>query len=79
MTTEVNAVNGHLAELIQQAQAGQEVVLTQDHKPVARIVPVAPPPKAAAPSLRISSLSGHRVLTPLISPSELADEMFDQP
>jgi antitoxin (DNA-binding transcriptional repressor) of toxin-antitoxin stability system len=38
MTTsaEVNEVNGRLAELVKQVQAGHEVVLTEGHKPVAR-------------------------------------------
>jgi prevent-host-death family protein len=75
-TAEVNEFSGRLAELVKQVQAGDEVVLTQGSKPVARIVPAAETAKVSALSLEIRSLKGHRVLTPVISQSELADEMF---
>ena len=67
---------GQLADLIKQVQAGDEVVLTQGNKPVAKLVPAlegAAPPGAALP---IRSLKGHRVLTPVISQADLAEEMF---
>jgi prevent-host-death family protein len=78
MTTmaEVDEFSGKLAELVRQVQAGNEVVLTQGHKPVARIVPALEKEAVSSGGLEIRSLSGHRVLTPVISQSELADEMF---
>ena len=37
-TAEVNEFNGRLAELVKQVQAGNEVLLTQERKPVAKII-----------------------------------------
>ena len=67
---------GQLADLIKQVQAGDEVVLTQGNKPVAKLVSAleeSTSPRAAVP---IRSLEGHRVLTPVISQADLAEEMF---
>ena len=66
---------GELADLIKKVQAGAEVLLTQGNKPVAKLVP-AGAENASRPALRIRSLKGHRVLTPVIPQSELAEEMF---
>ena len=64
------------AELVKQVQAGNEVLLTQGNKPVARIVPSPQKETAQDAALRIRSLKGHRILTPLISQADLAEEMF---
>lgn len=67
-----------LADLIKQVQAGNEVLLTQGNKPVAKLVSAlreTAPPHAA---LRVRSFKGHRVLTPVISQAELADEIFSR-
>lgn len=73
MTAEVHAAQ--LAELIKQVQAGNEVLLTQGNKPVAKLV--SAPANSPSVPLKISSLEGHRVLTPVISQADLAEEMFD--
>ena len=75
-TAEVNEFSGRLAELVKQVQAGNEIVLTQGSKPVARIVSAADEGNVSARTIEIRSLKGHRVLTPVISQSDLADEMF---
>ena len=67
---------GQLAELVKQVQAGNEVLLTQSDKPVAKVVPALENGVSPGESLRIRSLKGHRVLTPDISQEELAEEMF---
>ena len=75
-TAEVNDFAGRLAELVERVQAGDEVLLTQGSKPVARLVPAV---KEDAPSrmvLQVRSLKGHRVLTPVISQTDVAEEMF---
>jgi prevent-host-death family protein len=72
---EVNEFSGRLAELVKQVQAGDEVVLTQGNKPVAKIVS-ATEEKVSGATIEIHSLKGHRILTRVISQSELADEMF---
>ena len=69
----------HLADLVKQVQAGNEVVLTQDDKPVARIVPAREMEAGNGAALRIRSLVGHRVLAATVSQGELAEEMFGQP
>ena len=74
MTAEIGA--GQLAELVKQVQAGNEVVLTQGNKPVAKLVPALDKETAPHAPLQIRSLAGHRVLTPVISQQELAEEMF---
>jgi prevent-host-death family protein len=76
VTAEIGA--GQLAELVKQVQAGNEVLLTQGNKPVAKLVPAVENGAAPGAALRIRSLTGHRVLTPVISQAELADEMFNR-
>ncbi len=78
-TAEVNEFTGRLAELVKQVQAGNEVLLTQEHKPVAKIVSTDEKKIVSGTTLQIHSLKGHRVLTPAISQSELADELFSRP
>ena len=67
---------GQLAELVKQVEAGNEVLLTQGNKPIAKLVAAIEKVPASATLLRIHSLKGHRVLTPAISQTELAEEMF---
>lgn len=74
MTAEIDAAR--LAELIKQVQAGNEVLLTQGNKLVAKLVPAVENGVTPHTTLQIRSLKGHRVLTPVISQSELAGEMF---
>jgi antitoxin (DNA-binding transcriptional repressor) of toxin-antitoxin stability system len=76
MTADISVA--HLPDLIRQAQAGNEVLLTQDGKPVAKIVAASESGLAPAAPLQVRSLTGHRVLTPVISQSDLADEMFSR-
>jgi antitoxin (DNA-binding transcriptional repressor) of toxin-antitoxin stability system len=75
VTAEIGS--GQLAELVKQVQAGNEVLLTQGNKLVAKLVS-AIQKDVPARALQIRSLKGHHVLTPVISQSELADEMFDR-
>jgi prevent-host-death family protein len=77
-TAEISERTGQLAELVKQVQAGNEVLLTEGNKPVARLVP-ALEQVAAGAALQIRSLKGHRVLTPMISQAELAEELFGRP
>jgi prevent-host-death family protein len=74
VTAEVGA--GQLADLIKLVQAGDEVLLTQGNKPVAMIVSASENGTSSGMSLNIHSIKGHRVLTPIISQGELAEEMF---
>lgn len=74
VTAEIGA--GQLAELVKHVQSGNEVLLTQSNKPVARIVSASERSISSGTPLQIRSLKGHRVLTPDISRGELAEEMF---
>jgi antitoxin (DNA-binding transcriptional repressor) of toxin-antitoxin stability system len=67
-----------LADLIKQVQAGDEVLLTQGNKPVARLVSALKENTTPRAALRVRSFKGQRVLTPIISQAELAEEMFGQ-
>jgi antitoxin (DNA-binding transcriptional repressor) of toxin-antitoxin stability system len=77
VTADIGA--GQLAELVKQVQAGHDVLLMEGDQAVARLVPAVPASPPSAATLRIRSLKGHRVLTPTISQSELADELFARP
>jgi antitoxin (DNA-binding transcriptional repressor) of toxin-antitoxin stability system len=74
VTTEIGTA--HLAELVKQVQEGNEVLLTQGNKPVARLVSARGADVKNGTPLRVRSLKGHQVLAPLISQEELSDEMF---
>jgi len=76
MTVKAEVVTGQLAELIKQVEAGNEVVLTQGDKPVAKLVPAVEREVVPSDGFRIRSLKGHRVLTPVITQADLAEEMF---
>jgi antitoxin (DNA-binding transcriptional repressor) of toxin-antitoxin stability system len=74
MTADVGV--GQFADLVKQVQAGNEVLLMQGSKPVAKLVPAIEKEAFPNTSLKIRSIKGHRVLTPVIRQEELADEMF---
>jgi prevent-host-death family protein len=65
-----------LADLIKQVQAGDEVLLTQGDKPVAKIVSASAEDVSSGTVLKFRSIKGHRVLSPIISQGDLAEEMF---
>jgi prevent-host-death family protein len=64
-----------LADLIKQVQAGDEVLLTQGDKPVAKIVTASEKEIASGTALEVRSIKGHRVLTPIIAQGDVAEEM----
>jgi antitoxin (DNA-binding transcriptional repressor) of toxin-antitoxin stability system len=76
MTFVAEIATGKLPDLIKQVQAGHEVLLMQGDMPVAKLVPALERSTSPNAPVRIRSFSGHRVLTPLISQADLADEMF---
>ena len=78
-TAELTDFPGQLAKLVEEVQAGNEVLLTQNKQAVAKLVAAGETPKMSGSPLNIRSLTGHRVLTPIISQAELAEEIFDRP
>jgi antitoxin (DNA-binding transcriptional repressor) of toxin-antitoxin stability system len=78
-TAEVDEVAGRIAEFIAQVKDGNEVVLTEGSKPVARLVP--PVVEKSVPpgyTLKIKAIEGHEVLIPTFSHAELAEELFGE-
>jgi prevent-host-death family protein len=67
-----------LADLIKQVQAGNEILLTQGNKPVAKLVAASEQTALSDAPFEIHSLKGHRILIPNISGAEIAEEMFGQ-
>jgi antitoxin (DNA-binding transcriptional repressor) of toxin-antitoxin stability system len=78
MTVREEVQPGQLAELLKQVQSGNEVVLTQNQKPVAKIIATNVACDEGRGPLRIKSLEDHKVLTPNFTHAEIADEMFGQ-
>ena len=78
MTVTAEIGTKSLADLIKQVQGGDEVLLTLGNKPVAKIVAAPENGIASSTALNVRSIKGHRVLTPIISQEELAEEMFGQ-
>jgi len=76
MTTIVEVAAAKLADLVKEVRAGNDVLLTEGDKPVARLVPARETDAAPVSALRIRTLKGHRVLAAAVSQGELAEEMF---
>ena len=79
MTVTAEIGSGQLADLVKQVQAGDDVVLTLNNKPVAKIISAEKEIKSDGVSFRIRSIQGHKVLTPVISSAELAEDLFSRP
>ncbi len=79
MTTITEVAVAKLADLVKQVQAGNDVLLTEGDKPVARLVPARETDAVRGTALRVRSLKGHQVLAPAVSQGELAEEMFGHP
>lgn len=78
-TADLKDLAGNLSGVIRQVLAGNEVVLTNFSEPVARIVPILKQGgKKPLPPWKIRSLSRPRVLTPIITGAEIAEDMFNR-
>ena len=49
LTVNVHEAKTHLSTLLEQAHAGQEIILAKAGKPYARLMPLAPPPARRQP------------------------------
>lgn len=74
MTAELSA--SQLEDLVREIQAGNEVVVMDKNHPVARLVPANGVPKGGARKFKMRSFPNRKVLTPVISQEEGADELF---
>lgn len=70
-TVPLRDAQSHLAELIDSASAGEEIVITRDNRAVAKLVPASAP--TSLRDLRPSSVGN--VLRPLTPDDDLLDEM----
>jgi prevent-host-death family protein len=69
----VHAAKTHLSRLIEQALAGEEVVISRGAVPVVRLVPVEPPPRERRPgSWRGRLVVGPEFFEPL--PDDVLDD-----
>jgi prevent-host-death family protein len=64
-TIEIHEAKHQLADLLDEAAAGTEIILTEDHQPRARLVPITPPITHRVPGLHPNSM--------------IASEDFDAP
>lgn len=72
MTLSAEVGTGQLADLIKEIEAGNEVVLMQANKPVAKLMPATGQDIAPKTAIKIRSIKGHKVLTPSVRYEELA-------
>ena len=78
MTVTADVRTSDLQQLVKQVQAGHEILLTEDNKTVAKIVSTPNQEVAQKRKYDIPGLSGHKVLTPIITQAEIANEMFSR-
>lgn len=70
----------HLSEYVARAEAGEEVIITRHHKPVARIVPMNAPtvaPKREIPRFVQRTFNCGAPLVDLTKANQLAGELED--
>ena len=68
---------GELADLIKQVQAGDEVLLTQGNKPVAKLVPIGRAPRTVA-QRRQAALAALQAFEPIAVPGATLAELIAQ-
>jgi antitoxin (DNA-binding transcriptional repressor) of toxin-antitoxin stability system len=56
-TVDVKDAQHQLVDLLAQVAAGTEIILTEGHKPRARLVPIAPPISRRVPGLHAGSIT----------------------
>jgi prevent-host-death family protein len=55
-TVDVQEAQRQLADLVAEVAAGTEIILTEDHQPRARLVPITPPTQRRIPGLHPGSM-----------------------
>jgi prevent-host-death family protein len=85
-TADVQDVAARFTDWLKEVAAGHEVVVTENSRPVARVVAPAEVRPLASPAsqpittsvLGLPVFHGRKVLTPQITAAEIAEEMFDR-
>jgi prevent-host-death family protein len=67
----IHAAKTHLSRLIARVEAGEEIIIARGHKPVAKLVPLAPKPKRVFGSMKGQFTVGPEFFEPM-SEEELA-------
>jgi prevent-host-death family protein len=63
---DIEAAGPRLSELIEEAGAGEEILISRDGEPLAKLVPVPrPTPKREVDAPREATVISHELLTPL--------------
>jgi prevent-host-death family protein len=70
LTVNVHEAKTHFSRLLEQAHAGQEIILAKAGKPYARLMPLAPEPQRRRPG-RLAGRVGEAFFEPL--PAEELD------
>ena len=83
MTVQVNIAKTTLAEVVDQVQAGEEVILTRDGEPVATIRGIAPKPGPKPGERRKLGIWDHLGLNipdeVFLAPDEELEALMDEP
>lgn len=83
MTVQVNIAKTTLAEVVDQVQAGEEVILTRDGEPVATIRGIAPKPRPKPGERRKLGIWDHLGLNipdeVFLAPDEELEALMDEP
>jgi prevent-host-death family protein len=74
-TITIHAAKTHLSRLILRVEAGEEIILARGRTPVARLVPMTPPPRRVFGALRDQVAAAPQFFEPL-PPGEL--EVWEQ-
>lgn len=83
MTVQVNIAKTTLAEVVDQVQAGEDVILTRDGEPVAEIRGIAPKPRPKPGERRPLGIWKHLNLNipdeVFLAPDEELEALMDEP
>ncbi len=83
MTVQVNIAKTTLAEVVDQVQAGEDVILTRDGEPVAEIRGIAPKPRPKPGERRKLGIWKHLNLNipdeVFLAPDEELEALMDEP
>lgn len=83
MTVQVNIAKTTLAKVVDQVQAGENIILTRDGEPVAEIRGIAPKPRPKAGERRQLGIWNHLGLNipdeVFLAPDEELEALMDEP
>lgn len=75
-TVNIHAAKTHLSRLVEQAAAGEEIVIAKAGKPVARLMPLDTKPVCGKGRRKLGALAG-KIVVPDDFDDPLPDEILD--